>query len=252
MLNTEKLNEIINRFDSIELNEVDKVKLMSRTDTKYWFHTDILPKVLELISKKYFILKINGLSILPYTTTYYDSPENSMYMAHHNGKLNRYKIRTRSYQSSNLSFLEIKFKNNKNRTIKKRIKITSESTIFSDKEKKFISDNTLYKSDDLRPVLMNKFDRITLVNKDFNERCTIDLNIHYKNENNKSNLQNFVIVELKADGKNRNSTLCCALKEFKIKPSRFSKYCIGMLRLNKGLKHNRFKNKILNINKIAI
>ncbi|MCK5028370.1 MAG: polyphosphate polymerase domain-containing protein [Bacteroidales bacterium] len=252
MDNTDKLYEIINRFDSIELKEVDQVKLMNRTDTKYWFHIDILPKVFELIHKKYFVLKINGISILPYTTTYYDSSENSMYIAHHNGKLNRFKIRTRSYLSTNLSFLEIKFKNNKNRTIKKRIKITDESADFSDQGKKFISENTLFKSDDLRPVLMNKFDRITMVNKDFNERCTIDLNIHYKNESNKSNLRNFAIIEIKADGKNRNSSLGHALKELKIKPSRFSKYCIGMLQLYEGLKHNRFKSKILNINKISL
>lgn len=252
MYNTEKLNEIINRFDSIELKEVDQVKLMNRKDIKYWFHIDVLPKVLELIYKKYFILRINGLGILPYTTTYYDSPGNKMYIAHHNGKLNRFKIRTRSYQSTNLSFLEIKFKNNKNRTIKKRMKITAESPVFSDKEKEFISKNTIYKSDDLRPVLINTFDRITLVNKDFNERCTIDLNIHYKNESKTSNLRNFVIIEIKTDGRNRNSPLGHALKEFKIKPSRFSKYCIGMLRLNEGLKHNRFKSKILNINKISI
>lgn len=247
---TEKLNEILKKFDSIELKEADKAKLMNRTDTKYWFHTDILPTVLELISKKYFVLRINDFSILPYTTTYYDSLENSMYVAHHNGKLNRFKIRTRSYRLTNSSFLEIKFRNNKNRTIKKRMKIAAENNAFSEQEKKFISENTLYKSDDLRPVLTNKFDRITLVNKDFNERCTIDLNIHYESETNKSSLRNFVVIEIKAEGKNRNSALGLALKELKIKPSRFSKYCIGMLQLYIGLKHNRFKNKIQNINKI--
>jgi VTC domain len=252
MDNTEKLNEIINKFDSLDLKEINQVELMNRTDTKYWFHIDTLPKVLELIHEKYFVLKVNGGSILPYTTTYYDCPKNSMYIAHHNGKLNRFKIRTRSYNITNSSFLEVKFKNNKNRTIKKRIKIAAENAAFSDQEKKFISDNTLFKTDDLRPVLMNKFDRITLINENFNERCTIDLNIHYWNENTKSDLQNLVIVELKSDGRNRNSFFGKTLKEFKIKPSRFSKYCIGMLQLYEGLKHNRFKIKTQNINKITI
>ena len=41
---------------------------------------------------------------------------------HQNKKLNRYKIRQREYLISDISFFEIKFKSNKGRTIKKRIK----------------------------------------------------------------------------------------------------------------------------------
>jgi len=36
----------------------------------------------------------------------------------------------------------------------------------------------------------------------------------------------------------------------KIPEMRFSKYCMGMLHINKEIKYNRFKPKLLQINKI--
>jgi len=40
------------------------------------------------------------------------------------------------------------------------------------------------------------------------------------------------------------------LRSLKIPEMRFSKYCMGMLHVNKGIKYNRFKPKLLQINKI--
>ena len=117
----EKNFMITDFFDPIQLEEMEKVKLMNRTDRKYWFHFDFLPELLQTIKHDYYILNIDGKNQLPYTTTYYDTTKNKMYASHHNGKLNRFKIRRRSYVASRISFLEIKFKSNKGRTIKKRI-----------------------------------------------------------------------------------------------------------------------------------
>lgn len=40
----------------------------------------------------------------------------TFYHDHHNGKLNRFKIRQREYMDTKTSFLEVKFKNNQRRT----------------------------------------------------------------------------------------------------------------------------------------
>ena len=108
-------------FIPIQLEQMDQVKLMNRIDQKFWFHEARLQHILDSVQSHYYVLDIEDQTEFPYSSTYYDTPENRMYTKHHNGNLNRYKIRRRSYLSSGISFMEIKFKNNKGRTNKKRI-----------------------------------------------------------------------------------------------------------------------------------
>jgi hypothetical protein len=236
-------------LEPIQLEEMDRVKLMNRTDKKYWFHYQHLPQILYAIRNEYFILEINSESKLPYTTTYYDTTNNNMFTEHHNGKLNRYKVRRRSYVSSGISFLEIKFKNNKGRTIKKRISSEFGNTTFTTQEREFLSRHIPFNPNELHPTLINNFSRLTLVNKNFKERCTIDLNLRFEIANKTAALSDLVIVEIKSDGKIDNSPLAKALFDLRIKPSGFSKYCVGRTLTNGALKRNAFKGKIRRIEK---
>ncbi len=237
-------------FEPITLKEMDKVQLMNRIDRKYWFHSDQLQSLLDTIKNDYYLLQISGNSELPYSSIYYETPNDRMYIDHHNGKLNRYKIRRRSYVESGISFLEIKFKTNKGRTIKKRILSDYGRIEFSQKECEFISAFTAYNPDELHPVLVNYFKRLTLVNKNFNERCTIDIDLGYEYNGLKRSLSNMVIVELKSDGNFKNSPLAMALEERRIKTSGFSKYCFGRSITNPDLKQNSFKSRIRRVEKV--
>jgi len=237
-------------FDPIQLEQMDQVKLMNRTDRKFWFHFDHLQGLLQSITDNYFVLDIEGQNEMPYTTTYYDTILNKLYTSHHNGKLNRYKIRRRSYIASELSFLEIKFKSNKGRTIKRRIPADFGNHSFSVQECDFVKTNTPYSCEDLKPSLINEFSRLTLVNKNFKERCTIDLNLQYKNCNKSVALENLVVVEIKSEGGAMVSPLAIALREHRVKTSGFSKYCIGRAITDPHIKRNAFKGKVRRIEKI--
>jgi hypothetical protein len=120
----ELLNRIdteISSFESISLSNMDKVKLMSRKDTKFIFEVNDLPSLLSAVKPFYKVAEINDKRISEYKTDYYDTQQFDLYNAHHNGKLNRNKVRYREYVNSELSFFEIKFKDNKNKTVKFRI-----------------------------------------------------------------------------------------------------------------------------------
>lgn len=236
-------------FKPILLENMNEVKLMNRTDTKYWFHFNRLAILLKSIKDDYFILKIDEESNLPYTTTYFDTAVNKMFIDHHNGKLNRYKIRRRSYVSSGISFLEVKFKSNKGRTIKKRISSEYGNNVLTKNEMEFLGEKIPFCIDDLKPSLINNFSRLTLVNKNFKERCTIDLNLQFQYSNKKIALENLVIVEIKSEGNPSNSPLAKVLRDNRIKTSGFSKYCVGRTVTNARLKRNAFKNKIRKIEK---
>lgn len=236
-------------FPSISLGEMEKVRLMNRTDTKYWFHANHLHRLLEMVQDNYFILNMHNEVALPYSTIYYDTDRNRMFTAHHNGKLNRYKIRRRCYVSSGIGFLEVKFKTNKGRTIKKRIPTDIENNEFNEIENVFIQGITPFSVEDLIPSLINNFSRITLVNKNFNERCTIDFNLNFAHNAKQITLNNLVIVEIKADGSPSGSPLARALRNQRIKISGFSKYCIGRTVIDSGIKRNAFKHKVRMIEK---
>lgn len=237
-------------FDKIKLEEMDRVSLMNRTDTKFWFNAKRLQELLNAIKDDYYILEIEEQSQMPYSTVYYETAKNSMYLTHHNGKLNRYKVRRRTYVESQISYLEIKFKNNKGRTVKKRILSSNDQLEFTTKEKAFITAITAMDADTLKPTLLNEFNRLMLVNKDFKERCTIDINLRYTYKGKKVKLDDLVIVELKSGSNSGLSPLAFALRERRIKSAGFSKYCFGRSITDPNLKRNSFKGKIRKVQKI--
>ena len=231
-------------FEKISLEEMDNVRLMNRIDHKYWFNSDLLVEILVSIQPHYKILEIKDKIQQDYITQYYDTEDNLMYLNHHNGKLNRYKVRKRTYKLSGDSFLEIKFKNNKSLTSKRRIVTDCDNENFSLADKQFLLINTPYCANDLHNVLENSFTRLTLVNKNMQERCTIDFNLKMRSDTKSYGFKDLVIVELKIPNKNYQSPLQQVLKNHKILSNGFSKYCIGRSVIDENLKTNAFKAKI--------
>ena len=226
---------------------------MSRIDRKYWFHTSKLQQILEQTLSEYYILEVEGQRLMDYQTTYFDTPVNSMYLKHHNGKMNRHKIRQRKYFSTNSSFLEVKLKTNKKVTIKNRVETPFEKKNFLPAELSFIQQETPYSGENLNPVLNNHFKRLTLIHKDKLDRCTIDISPAFWNENNSANVDDLGIFELKRGHSLKASPIVSILRSLKIRQRGMSKYCIGRALLEPELKQNAFnprlrflENEILN------
>lgn len=243
------INDIVSNFSSVSLDEINEVKLMSRIDRKYWFHISKLIPLLESALDCYDVLEINGERIMDYQTTYFDTEDSSMYIKHHNQKLNRVKIRQRNYVSTNSSFLEVKFKTNKKRTIKTRVATDFGPTEFIQSELDFINIKTPFKGEDLHPSLNNEFKRITLIHKQKLDRCTIDISPEFWDENGKSKIEDLVIFEVKRGRSLKHSPIVSILRELKIRQKGLSKYCTGRALLNDKLKQNAFKRRLNFINK---
>ena len=233
------MNDLPGKYRQISLDEMKSVSLMNRVDTKYVTTTYKLKQLLELACDEYRVQAIDGCVDMPYYTLYFDTDGFSMYMRHLHGKKCRQKIRIRRYESSNLSFLEVKRKNNKGRTEKRRIGCRSFGELVCED---FIDRNSMYRYNELSPVLENRFNRITLVNCGMSERVTIDtcLKFHNCQTENCCEMTDLVIIELKRNG-NCDSPFIGYLRQLRIFPTSFSKYCIGMASTNETLKNNNFK-----------
>ena len=245
----EDVNQVLSKLDSISLKEMDKVALMNRTDTKFIFNVSTLVDILSQLKPHYSVLEIKGKRTANYRTLYFDTENKDLFTKHQNGKKNRYKIRIRKYIDSNLCFLEVKFKSNKSRTIKKRIKIADFETELSSVSKEFIKSNSSLDPETLVLSLWNDFTRLTLVSKTSQERLTIDLDLGFESDAKKE-LNHLVIAEVKREG-NAPSEFIKIIKEKHIRPGSMSKYCVGSVLLNDSIKYNNFKPQILAINKLT-
>lgn len=234
---------MLNLFEPISLEQMDKVSFLKRTDTKYVFHINLLEDFLKAISTQYRLLIVNDSGFQKYKTVYFDTPSFAMFQQHHNGLRNRFKVRTRQYINSNLSFLEVKVKDNKGITSKKRMKIDSLNQDILEKESAFLDGKSPFLPSDIEESIKNEFSRITLVDEKTPERITIDWNLSYINKNNGESIAvpNACILEIKRDLNAKNRALDKILKDYKIYPSKFSKYCMGVSLMEPALKKNRFK-----------
>ena len=239
----------LSSFDKISLDEMNGVSLMKRVDTKFILTESQLLKVFSKIRKEYKVLEIDNERLMQYSTLYFDTKNKKCFKEHHNGKLNRYKIRMRKYLVSDLCFLEVKKKNNLGVTNKTRRQIKDFETILSSDSKEFIY-NSQINDLLLEPALYNNFNRITLVNKNYPERVTIDTNLSFKSADKEKIFDNLVVIEIKQEGKRLNTVMNKALKLMSILPTNFSKYCLGITNTFDNIKSNRFKEINLKINKL--
>lgn len=239
----------LNDFEAVTLPQLDSLCLMNRHDNKFVFSVDLLPQVLAEAAKYYKILEINNRRSFFYVTKYLDTPDLHFYNDHQNGRANRYKLRLRTYEVNQLSFLEIKHKTNKGNTEKSRIKVQS-SELIDDAGKTFISKNIDMPIASLDFVSINYFDRITLASFETRERITIDSNLSFSQNGKSVSLPKLCITEIKRERSAARSPIIEIMKQIKGVNTSMSKYCIGTTYLNNQVKQNSFKSKKLLINKI--
>lgn len=239
----------------ITLEEMDSIKLMNRIDTKYVTNEATLERVLEAAAAAgYRVLVSDGGRISPYDSVYYDTADLTMFYLHHNRRLVRQKVRTRSYVASGDTFLEIKRKNNHGRTSKKRIGIPSANMMdfgAIPEACEYLARHSWFQASKLSPSAQTAFSRITLVNPALTERLTIDTRLRFRNyrTGHTTDLQDAVIIELKQDGR-AVSQMKHILLDLRVKPLRVSKYCIAITLTDPAAKTGRFKVKVRAIEKI--
>jgi hypothetical protein len=242
----------LSKLNPVSLNEMSGIRLMSRMEIKYVFATRKLSDLVLLLGKNYKVLEINKMRILPYSTTYLDTDEFLFYNQHVRGELDRHKIRYRRYEATSESFLEIKRKTNKGRTIKWRIENQLVSGFMDSQASGFIQEYLPLSPDLVRPSLINQFTRITLAGFELKERITLDFNISFTRPDNLEfiTLPYLVIAELKKEPYSDSSHFKSLIKQLNIYPTSFSKYCVGSVLLNDSLKRNMIKPKLLLLNKL--
>lgn len=244
------LATLAERFAPISLKQMNAVALLNRTDTKFVLTSAQLLDALAALQPHYQILAVHGRRLNHYRTLYFDTPDFALYHMHVNGRANRYKVRSREYTDSRLSFLEVKHKTSKGRTLKERIPTYQPLAWMTCEAENWLQDVFPYDSRALEPKLWNTFTRLTLVSHQHCERVTLDVDLTFYAAGQVWQPGNIVIAELKREAAHRVSLFLAQMRAQKIHPRGFSKYCTGVSMLYDQVKKNALKPRLLWIEKM--
>jgi len=245
------ITNMLEGFEPVDLDGMADVRYMNRVDTKYVFSVSKLPLLLQNVRTLYQALEIDGQREFRYKTVYFDTPDLLFYIQHVTGKLNRTKVRIRTYETNGLTFLEVKQKSNKGRTSKSRMEKDPGGMNHVQQSHEFLTELISSSAASLKPVINTGFTRITLVNLLKAERITIDYNITWNNlKGNHLEMPFLAIAEIKSEKSTSLSPFFQQLKHLGVRSTGFSKYAIGMAIVNGAEKQNNLKPKFLLINRI--
>ncbi|ESU27190.1 hypothetical protein FLJC2902T_21640 [Flavobacterium limnosediminis JC2902] len=245
-----KFTNQLSLFNSVTLTELDAVSLLNRTDCKYTLRGEDLLKIVPCLLEHYNVLEINGVRIFSYENNYFDTPDLQFFRDHHNGYVNRIKVRSRRYVESDLCFFEIKKKEKVDRTNKHREQLPYMISDIDEVRKNIIREYSRKAIDEVTLILKNNFSRITLVNNHFTERVTIDMNLHFIDDEHDIKFKKIAIVEVKQAKSTQSSPLTTCLKYNNIREQSISKYIYGVISLMPTVKKNNFMPTLKKINKL--
>jgi hypothetical protein len=270
----EALLALLSRFTPTTVAELEAVALLDRTDTKYLLTTSQVTAALAALTDDYLVLEIDGARLHHYQTLYFDTADFALFRSHHAGRAVRHKVRSRAYVDTGLSFLEVKAKNNKGRTVKYRLRTdglvtdlhppaapalvpvvagtgASRASDLPPGITSFVASHAPVAAAALQPTLWNAFHRITLVGKRRAERVTIDLGLSFEADRYRvAELPGIAVAELKQPGGDRSSPFARQMRVAHVQPARMSKFCVGVSLLHPGVRHNAFKPTLRTLEKL--
>lgn len=246
---SDRVEQLVDTFEAISLKDSAKAALMDRKEAKFLCHINTLLEMLPRLRKDYQVLEIETGRLMGYRSLYLDTPDFGLYMAHHNGKPNRYKARYRHYLQTNTLFFEVKIKQ-KARTSKKRVSLEPASDWTHNVPIAFFKEKRPLEERQIEPKLEVWCRRLTLVGKHSAERLTIDLDLAFglPGQALEPGFKNAVILELKFS--DSLTTFMPIAREFHLRGQSFSKYSVGCGLMYPDLKANAFKPQRLAIERI--
>jgi VTC domain len=235
-------------FSPIDLAALNsKAEMLRRRDNKYVIESAVMQAALHEFSDRFDVLEIEGRRSFTYDTCYFDSPELECYRDHHRGRRQRVKVRIRNYRDTNICFVEVKLKDKRGETIKRRLAHDPARCRELDvRAIEFVKScyRELYRKEfpyTLVPAVDMSYQRVTLVAKDGGERMTIDTKLRFTSGNAVKLVdEDKFIVETKSS--NGNGIADKVLRSLHRHPSKHcSKYCTAAAALKTDVKANNFK-----------
>ena len=240
----------LRRLPPVGLEELNsEAALQTRVDRKYVVPAPLARRVLATFRADVRVLEMDGSRSFAYDSVYFDTATLDSYLLAAHGRRRRYKIRTRTYVDSALSFLEVKTEGAREATVKERIPYHLEDRARLTAEGLDYVRETLsaavgsVPAGPLEPVLETRYHRTTLFLPESGSRATIDTDVTGQRPAHRPwVLDDSVILETKSGS--TAGPLDRHLWAHGIRPSRISKFATGLAALCPGLPANRWNRTL--------
>lgn len=255
------LRDIAYAVAPVGLEEMNaEAALMRRVDRKYLVTAATFRRLMataaELLGDDLRVLDIDGDRVMGYESVYYDSPDLVGFRAHVQGRRRRYKVRTRSYVETGVSFVEVKYKAGLDVTSKIRAAypdapatglhqlsdLPDHGVAFAGR---VIADAyALDLADRMDPVLRTTNRRATFLvgshGPAVGGRMTVDVALEFDDGDSRSRMRSdLLLIETKSDGS--SLIIDTLLRDLGERPVSMSKYCVGISLLRPGVSGNKWR-----------
>lgn len=230
-----------------------KAAMLERLDNKYVVRTPNFAPALGSLATRFDVLEIDGRRSFTYATRYFDDDDRRAYFDHHQGRRKRCKVRLRRYLDAGFSHLEVKLKDSRDVTVKKRLKVADGLQQLDETCINFIE--TSYRDHygesfgrRLRPTVDMQYERITLVAREGGERMTIDTGLVFHSATRLLDVESDLLI-LETKSARGNGIADAILRGLHLHPTpRCSKYCVAMAALGEVGRVNRFLPALKRLN----
>jgi len=242
------LAKALQRFESMPISALSGNDLdFFREDFKFIIPCHEIDLVFDFLKSEFLCAQDIGETdedrLFHYKNIYLDTSDYLFFNKHRQGKYNRIKLRTRSYENGHgLTFAECKKKIKDLRTRKKRIQINDDSSLtVSDFFDGFLKEYGLSVADLTRKTNID-YSRVHLLSRDTQTRITIDTNIRssFADGNEVAILPHHYILEVKSNTSPRG-LIKFLQSQLGIRETAFSKYCVSLCILEPSVRSNKWK-----------
>jgi hypothetical protein len=230
---------VVDALVPISLTElVERAELLTRVDRKYVVPLAEAEVLVSAVRGSSQVLEIDGRRQFGYRSTYFDTPGRDSFLVSGRSHRRRWKVRTRTYLDSGSSWLEVKTRIARDQTLKQRIAHPD-----AHEADGLASDGLVFVADvvgagvagALEPVLATGYRRTTLYLPASRSRVTVDVDLGWTSLTRVADLKrpSLAIVETKTGS--TPSAMDRLLWSRGHRPTRLSKYGVGMAALHPDL-----------------
>ena len=234
-------------FEPVGLDEiVTTADLQTRKDRKYLVPIQDLATVLDMHRHAARILTIDDRRAFRYRSTYFDTIELESYLGAERRRPRRFKVRTRHYVDTGTDMLEVKTRNQRGLTVKRRRPCDPrEEHALSPDGRAFVAECLSGHTPALRlrPSLTTGYHRSTLVLPGDDARITVDVDLAWDSTDGRHlGVGDVALVETKTGG--QPCAVDRSLWALGHRPVTISKYCTGLAALHPQLPANKWNRTL--------
>lgn len=247
---------------------VATAELLDRVDRKYLVTPDVVESACRRVADRARVLEIDERRSFGYRSVYFDTPDLRHYLAAARRRPVRSKVRIRTYSDAAESYVEVKVRDRRGRTVKHRLPtLVDRAWVLTPDEVRFAASRCDESSDDLaqlRPALETTYRRTTMLVD--GQRVTIDVGLRCRVVHPRGaeataagdpagicaevGIGELVVVETKS-ADHRAGGFDRVLWHAGIRPLRFSKYAVGMAALHPDLPANAWHRSVRHMDRSA-